>query len=59
MELIDQLEPTQRGPYSGGIGYVAFNGDMDFALALRTMVFPTSSSARIDTLYSYKPRNRR
>ena len=53
MELIDQLEPTRRGPYAGGIGYVSFSGSMDFALALRTMVFPTSSAARADTLYAY------
>jgi anthranilate synthase component 1 len=51
MELIDELEPTRRGPYSGGIGYVAFTGEMDVALALRTMVFPTF--ARYDTIYSY------
>lgn len=59
MELIDELEPTRRGPYSGGIGYVSFSGNMDFALALRTMVFPTSSSTRVDTLYSYRPKCRR
>eukprot|EP00897_Mesotaenium_endlicherianum_P008838 jgi/Mesen1/7983/ME000425S07178 len=37
MELIDELEPTRRGPYSGGMGYVGFTGEMDIALALRTM----------------------
>eukprot|EP01018_Ginkgo_biloba_P005202 Gb_33984 [translate_table: standard] len=52
MELIDELEPTRRGPYSGGIGGVSFTGDMDIALALRTMVFPTVT--RYDTMYSYK-----
>ncbi len=51
MELIDEFEPTRRGPYSGGIGYVSFTGEMDIALALRTMVFPTFS--RYDTMYSY------
>lgn len=56
MELIDDLEPTRRGPYGGGIGGVSFNGDMDIALALRTMVFPTS---RNDTMYSYKDSNSR
>lgn len=54
MELIDELEPTRRGPYAGCIGYVSFSGNMDFALALRTMVFPTSASSRQDTLYSYE-----
>ena len=41
MQIIDELEPVQRGPYAGGIGFVGFNGDMDMALALRTMVIPT------------------
>ncbi|CAI7817516.1 unnamed protein product [Closterium sp. NIES-54] len=53
MELIDELEVTRRGPYAGGIGYVSFAGNMDFALALRTMVFPTSSASRSDTLFAY------
>lgn len=58
MELIDELEKTRRGPYSGGIGGISFTGDMDIALALRTMVFPTS--ARYDTMYTYgELRNRR
>ncbi|KAL5991506.1 Allatostatin [Asimina triloba] len=52
MELIDQLEVTRRGPYSGGFGGISFTGDMDVALALRTIVFPTGS--RFDTMYSYK-----
>ncbi len=41
MQIIDALEPTRRGPYAGGIGAVGFTGDMDIALALRTMVIPT------------------
>ena len=41
MQIIDELEPTRRGPYAGGIGFVSFHGDMDMALALRTMVVPT------------------
>ncbi|KAI3994417.1 hypothetical protein MKX01_012674 [Papaver californicum] len=52
MELIDRFEVTRRGPYSGGFGYISFTGDMDIALALRTIVFPTA--ARYDTMYSYK-----
>lgn len=52
MELIDEIEPTRRGPYSGGIGGISYNGDMDIALALRTMVF--STVPRYDTMYSYK-----
>ncbi len=41
MQIIDELEPTRRGPYAGGIGYVGFGGDMDIAIALRTMVIPS------------------
>ncbi|CAJ1861072.1 unnamed protein product [Sphenostylis stenocarpa] len=52
MELIDELEVIRRGPYSGGFGYISFFGEMDIALALRTMVFPTAG--RYDTMYSYK-----
>ncbi|KFK34824.1 hypothetical protein AALP_AA5G197700 [Arabis alpina] len=55
MELIDELEVTRRGPYSGGFGSVSFTGDMDIALALRTIVFPTQ--ARHDTMYSYKDKD--
>jgi anthranilate synthase component 1 len=43
MQIIDELEPTRRGPYAGGIGVVGFDGDMDVALALRTMVIPTAA----------------
>ena len=43
MQIIDELEPTRRGPYAGGIGVVGFEGDMDMALALRTMVVPTGA----------------
>ncbi|CAK9173576.1 unnamed protein product [Ilex paraguariensis] len=57
MELIDQLEVARRGPYSGGFGGISFSGDMDIALSLRTIVFPTG--ARYDTMYSYKDANRR
>ncbi|CDP09175.1 unnamed protein product [Coffea canephora] len=57
MELIDQLEVTRRGPYSGGFGGISFSGDMDVALALRTIVFPTGM--RYDTMYSYKDECRR
>jgi anthranilate synthase component I len=40
MQIIDELEAAQRGPYGGGIGHVAFTGGMDMALALRTMIIP-------------------
>jgi len=38
MEIIDEFEPTRRGPYAGAIGYVDFSGNMDTCIALRTMV---------------------
>jgi len=38
MQIIDELEPSKRGIYSGAVGYLAFNGDMDVAIALRTAV---------------------
>jgi anthranilate synthase component 1 len=38
MEIIDEFEPTRRGPYAGGVGYVDFGGNMDTCIALRTMV---------------------
>ena len=38
MELIDDLEPVARGPYAGAVGYVDFSGNLDTAIALRTMV---------------------
>lgn len=57
MELIDQLEITRRGPYSGGFGGISFTGEMDIALALRTIVFPTGT--RYDTMYSYKDVDKR
>jgi len=38
MEIIDEFEPTRRGPYAGAVGYVDFSGNMDMCIALRTMV---------------------
>ncbi|XP_020689174.1 anthranilate synthase alpha subunit 1, chloroplastic-like isoform X2 [Dendrobium catenatum] len=55
MELIDKLEVRRRGPYSGGFGGISFNGDMDIALALRTMVFPTAN--RYNSRYSFNNLN--
>jgi anthranilate synthase component 1 len=38
MEIIDELEPTKRGPYAGVVGYLDFSGNLDTAIAIRTMV---------------------
>ncbi|MGD0195361.1 MAG: chorismate-binding protein [Candidatus Dormibacteria bacterium] len=38
MEIIAELEPEIRGPYAGAIGYVGYGGDLDTAIALRTIV---------------------
>ena len=38
MEIIDELEPTRRGPYAGAVGYFSYNGNSDFAITIRTLV---------------------
>ena len=38
MQIIDELEPTKRGPYAGVVGYIDFSGNIDTAIAIRTMV---------------------
>ncbi len=38
MEIIDELEPVVRGPYTGSIGYIGFSGDMDMNIVIRTFV---------------------
>lgn len=38
MQIIDELEPTRRGPYAGAVGYIDFTGNMDTCIALRTLV---------------------
>ncbi len=37
MEIIDELEPTLRGPYAGALGYFSFNGSCDFAITIRSL----------------------
>ncbi len=38
MKIIDELEPSKRGPYAGAVGYFDFSGNMDTCIAIRTMV---------------------
>jgi anthranilate synthase component 1 len=38
MEIIEELEPTRRGPYAGAVGYLSYNGNADFAITIRTLV---------------------
>lgn len=38
MQIIDELEPTKRGPYAGAVGYFDYSGNMDTCIAIRTMV---------------------
>jgi anthranilate synthase component 1 len=39
MEIIDELEPSPRGVYTGAVGWMDLNGDMDMAMAIRTAVY--------------------
>ena len=38
MEIIEELEPTRRGPYAGSIGYFSFSGNMDTCITIRTIL---------------------
>ncbi|HKM54158.1 MAG TPA: anthranilate synthase component I [Isosphaeraceae bacterium] len=38
MQIIDEVEPTKRGPYAGAVGYIDFTGNMDTCIALRTLI---------------------
>jgi anthranilate synthase component 1 len=44
MQIIDEIEPVRRGPYAGGIGCVSFAGNLDIAIALRTIVVPAKKA---------------
>ena len=41
MQIIDELEPILRGPYCGAIGYLDAAGNMQFNVAIRTMIAQT------------------
>ena len=38
MEIIDELEPVRRGVYAGAVGYFSYTGNMDTAIAIRTLL---------------------
>ncbi|MEE8636980.1 MAG: aminodeoxychorismate synthase component I [Dehalococcoidia bacterium] len=38
MEIIDELEPTKRSVYTGSLGYLGFNGDLDISIVIRTLL---------------------
>lgn len=45
MEIIEELEPTKRGPYAGSVGYISYSGNMDMCITIRTLVIKN------DTIY--------
>ena len=47
MEIIDELEPTRRGVYGGVIGYLDFQGNLDTAIAIRTLVVTPDGRASV------------
>jgi anthranilate synthase component I len=48
MQIIDELEPSLRGPYAGAVGYFSFNGSCDFAITIRSL-FVNGSKAYIES----------
>jgi anthranilate/para-aminobenzoate synthase component I len=44
MEIIEHLEPVRRGPYTGSLGYISWNGDLDLNIIIRTLVMTDSCS---------------
>src|SRR5688500_13076528 len=47
MEIIDALEPLKRGPYAGVVGYIDFSGNVDTAIAIRTMFIGPDGRASV------------
>ncbi len=47
MQIIDDLEPTKRGVYGGVVGYIDFSGNLDAAIAIRTMVVTPEGRASV------------
>jgi anthranilate synthase component I len=60
MEIIDELEPVKRGIYSGAVGYIAWSGNLDTAIAIRTAVIKDQVlhiQAGAGIVYDSVPRN--
>jgi len=60
MEIIDEMEPVKRGIYSGAVGYLSWNGNMDTAIAIRTAVIKDkqlSIQAGAGIVYDSVPEN--
>ena len=38
MEIIEEFEPTKRGPYAGAVGYFSYSGNMDTCITIRTLI---------------------
>lgn len=58
LEIIDEVEPVKRGIYGGAVGYIAWNGDMDTAIAIRTAVIKNGklyAQAGAGVVYDSKP----
>ena len=39
MQIIEELEPTRRGPYAGAVGYLSYSGNLDTCITIRTLLF--------------------
>ena len=48
MQIIDELEPARRGPYAGVVGYIDFSGNVDTAIAIRTMLVGADGHASVE-----------
>jgi anthranilate synthase component 1 len=48
MQIIDELEPVKRGPYAGVVGYIDFSGNLDTAIAIRTMLVGPDGRASVE-----------
>ena len=58
MQIIDELEPAKRGPYAGVIGYFDFSGNLDTAIAIRTMLVAPDGTATVQAGAGHRGRQR-